>query len=90
MLRHGILGLISNGDKTGYEIMTVFRDSLKHFWTAQTSQIYRELQAMEKEGWITGDSLSPKCDAARVLWGAEWRVPTVSELSDLVAKCDWK
>ncbi len=52
MLKHGILGLISNGDKTGYEIMTVFRDSLSHFWTAQTSQIYRELQAMEKAGWI--------------------------------------
>ena len=52
MLKHGILGLISNGDKTGYEIMTVFRDSLNHFWTAQTSQIYRELQVMEKCGWI--------------------------------------
>ena len=53
MLKHGILGLISNGDKTGYEIMTVFRDSLNHFWTAQTSQIYRELQTMEKSGWIS-------------------------------------
>ena len=53
MLKHGILGLISNGDKTGYEIMTVFRDSLNHFWTAHTSQIYRELQAMEKAGWIS-------------------------------------
>lgn len=37
---------------TGYEIMTVFRDSLSHFWTAQKSQIYRELQALEKNGWI--------------------------------------
>ena len=53
MLKHGILGLISNSSKTGYEIMTVFRDSLNHFWTAQTSQIYRELQAMEKSGWIS-------------------------------------
>lgn len=53
MLKHGILGLINNGDKTGYEIMTVFRDSLNHFWTTQTSQIYRELKAMEKAGWIS-------------------------------------
>ena len=53
MLKHGILGLINNSDKTGNEIMTVFRDSLNHFWTAQTSQIYRELQTMEKAGWIT-------------------------------------
>ena len=58
MLKHGILGLISNGDKTGYEIMTVFRDSLNHFWTAQTSQIYRELQTMEKAGWITETHIS--------------------------------
>ncbi len=53
MLKHGILGLINNGDKTGYEIMTVFRDSLSHFWTAQTSQIYRELKTLEKAGWIS-------------------------------------
>ena len=53
MLKHGILGLISNGSKTGYEVMTVFRDSLNHFWTAQTSQIYRELRAMSKLGWIS-------------------------------------
>ncbi len=52
MLKHGILGLLNYDDKTGYEIMTVFRDSLNHFWTAQTSQIYRELQAMEQAGWI--------------------------------------
>ena len=28
MLKHGILGLLSYGDMTGYQIMTVFRDSL--------------------------------------------------------------
>ena len=58
MLKHGILGLISNGDKTGYEIMTVFRDSLSHFWAAHTSQIYRELKTMEKAGWITQTHVS--------------------------------
>ncbi|MCR5775654.1 MAG: PadR family transcriptional regulator [Lachnospiraceae bacterium] len=52
MLKHGILGLLNYGDMTGYEIMTVFRDSLSHFWVAQTSQIYRELQTLEKNGWI--------------------------------------
>ncbi len=58
MLKHGILGLISNSAKTGYEIMTVFRDSLNYFWTAQTSQIYRELQTMESAGWITRTRVS--------------------------------
>ena len=52
MLKHGILGLLNYGDMTGYEIMTVFRDSLSHFWVAQTSQIYRELQKLEEARWI--------------------------------------
>ncbi len=37
---------------TGYEIMLVFRDSLSFFWSAQTSQIYRELQTLEAKGWV--------------------------------------
>lgn len=52
MLKHGILGLLNYGDMTGYEIMTAFHESLSHFWTAQTSQIYRELHALEQAGWI--------------------------------------
>ena len=53
MLKHGILGLLNYGDMTGYEIMLVFRDSLSHFRTAQTSQIYRELRDLERSGWVT-------------------------------------
>lgn len=53
MLKHGILGLLNYRDMTGYEIMEVFRDSLKYFWVAQTSQIYRELQTLKKQGWVT-------------------------------------
>ena len=52
MLKHGILGLLNYHQLTGYEIMTTFRDSLHFFWNAQTSQIYRELQALEAKGWV--------------------------------------
>lgn len=52
MLKHGILGLLNYGDMSGYEICEVFKDSLSYFWTAQISQIYREIGAMEKNGWI--------------------------------------
>ena len=52
MLKHGILGLLNYGDATGYDIMLAFRKSLSHFWVAQTSQIYRELQVLEDKGWI--------------------------------------
>lgn len=52
MLKHGILGLLNYHDMTGYEVMEVFKDSLNYFWVAQTSQIYRELQGLEKHGWV--------------------------------------
>jgi len=52
MLKHGILGLLNYHPLTGYEIMLVFRDSLHFFWSAQTSQIYRELQTLEAAGWV--------------------------------------
>ncbi len=52
MLKHGILGLLNYRQLTGYEIMIVFRDSLRFFWNAQTSQIYRELQTLEARGWV--------------------------------------
>lgn len=53
MLKHGILGLLNYHDLTGYEIMETFRDSLNFFWKAQTSQIYRELQTLEKKNWVS-------------------------------------
>lgn len=52
MLKHGILGLLNYHDMTGYEIMQTFRDSLRFFWSAQTSQIYRELQKLDEKGWV--------------------------------------
>lgn len=51
MLKHGILGLLNYREMTGYEIKEVFACSLNYFWTAQTSQIYRELQIIEKNHW---------------------------------------
>lgn len=53
MLKHGILGLLNYQDMTGYELMEVFRDSLNFFWDAKTSQIYRELQGLEKKEWVS-------------------------------------
>ena len=57
MLKHGILGLLNYHEMTGYEIKEVFAGSLNYFWTAQTSQIYRELQTIEKNGWTEGTKI---------------------------------
>lgn len=56
-LKHGILGLLNYGNMTGYELDKVFRDSLAFFWTAQTTQIYRELNQMEKNGWVESETV---------------------------------
>jgi DNA-binding PadR family transcriptional regulator len=40
---------------TGYELDKFFKASLSFFWQAQTSQIYRELAAMEDNGWLTSE-----------------------------------
>ena len=58
MLKHGILGLLNYGSMTGYDITRTFKDSLSYFWTAQTSQIYRELQTLKKNGWATDETIA--------------------------------
>lgn len=52
-LKHGLLGLLNYGGMTGYDLSKTFKESLAFFWKAQTSQIYRELNLMEKEGFLT-------------------------------------
>jgi DNA-binding PadR family transcriptional regulator len=52
-LKYGLLGLLNYGEMTGYELDKAFKDSLEFFWQGQTSQIYRELTAMEKRGWLS-------------------------------------
>lgn len=34
--------------------------------------------------------LSPKQDAATVLWGKDWRMPTDDEIYELIKKCTWE
>lgn len=56
-LKHGLLGLLNAGPMTGYELDRSFKRSLAHFWQAQTSQIYRELTAMEDKGWLRSEQV---------------------------------
>jgi DNA-binding PadR family transcriptional regulator len=51
-LKHSILALISRGPKTGYELSKDFEGSTGFFWTASHQQIYKELQEIEKKGWV--------------------------------------
>lgn len=54
-LKHGLLGLLSYESMTGYELNKMFNESLGHFWQAKSSQIYRELDAMEQDGLLISE-----------------------------------
>ncbi|MGL5042729.1 MAG: PadR family transcriptional regulator [Culicoidibacterales bacterium] len=51
-LKQGILGLLTGENKTGYDIHKCFDQSIGFFWKSSRSQVYRELDLMEKQGWV--------------------------------------
>lgn len=48
-----ILGLLSEGPKSGWDIHAAFEASIGQFWSVTRSQIYRELRALETGRLIT-------------------------------------
>ncbi len=52
-LPHGILGFLSYGKMSGYDLAKAFSDSVQFFWNAQNSQIYLSLDKLEKQGFVT-------------------------------------
>ena len=55
-LRYAILGYLSTGPGTGWDISRQFDTGLGWFWTARHSQIYPELKKMTEDGLVTRDS----------------------------------
>lgn len=51
-LKHALLGFLNYGPHTGYELKKVFDVSVAHFWSAELSQIYPALKALETEGLV--------------------------------------
>lgn len=51
-LSHGILGFLSYGSMTGYDLSKAFSSSVKFFWYAQTSHIYLELGKLEQKNFV--------------------------------------
>jgi len=66
---------------TGYELTKEFNESLAYFWHATSQQIYKELDGMEKSGWLVSErvmqsekpnkrvyAITPKGKAALLDW----------------------
>ena len=52
MLKYALLGFLSYGPTTGYELKQTMDGSTSYFWHAKQSQIYTTLKRMEQEGLI--------------------------------------
>jgi len=59
-----MLGLLSLGPRTGYDIKTVVDRSTRFFWAASYGQIYPELRRLESEGLVEGED-APKGGRSR-------------------------
>jgi PadR family transcriptional regulator AphA len=49
-----ILGMLSLGSQTGYEIKSFVDKTTRHFWAASYGQIYPELRRLEEQGLVRG------------------------------------
>jgi PadR family transcriptional regulator AphA len=50
-----VLGLLSLGPRSGYDIKTVVDRSTRFFWAASYGQIYPELRRLEEQGLVEGE-----------------------------------
>lgn len=54
-LKHAIMTALLEDRMSGYELTKSFDTSLGFFWKASHQQIYRELKALEKLGYLRGE-----------------------------------
>jgi DNA-binding PadR family transcriptional regulator len=59
-----VLGLLSLGPRSGYDIKAVVDRSTRFFWAASYGQIYPELRRLEDEGLIEGED-APRGERGR-------------------------
>src|SRR3954471_8646458 len=89
-----VLGMISLGKRTGYEIKQLVDRSTRFFWAASYGQIYPELRRLEEAGLITGHAdpqggrrrraydLTPEGEAALAGWLRDGESRLVLETRD--------
>jgi DNA-binding PadR family transcriptional regulator len=67
MSLHDVLLSLLREPMSGTDLIELFNSSIHHFWKTDLSQIYRALEALEKEGCLNSKSMpSPRGPARRV------------------------
>ncbi|MER6944519.1 PadR family transcriptional regulator [Nonomuraea sp. NPDC000554] len=59
-LRHAVLGLLSEGAASGYDLMKLFDVSLANVWPATQSQLYSELGKLAEAGLVRVAAEGPR------------------------------
>lgn len=54
-LDHAILGFLQYGSSSGYDLKSIFDLSVRNFWPADQSQIYRTLARLQEQELVTMD-----------------------------------
>src|SRR5438105_2540982 len=53
-LQHAILALLNEAPMSGYDLKTSgFDRKVNHFWSADQAQIYRTLDKLVEQGWVS-------------------------------------
>ena len=56
-LKYAILGFLGYSEFTGYDLKKMFDESIRHFWGADQSQIYRTLTQLEQAGFAHAEAI---------------------------------
>ncbi|WP_157253866.1 PadR family transcriptional regulator [Nonomuraea typhae] len=59
-LRHAVLGLLTEGPASGYDLLKLFDASLSNVWPATQSQLYGELSKLADAGLISVSAEGPR------------------------------
>lgn len=52
-LQYAILGILSYKPTTGYDLKCIIDRHINYIWSAKLSQIYRDLGALKRKGYVT-------------------------------------
>jgi PadR family transcriptional regulator AphA len=66
-LRHILLGL-AESECSGYDVKKAFDTSLRNFWRAELSQIYPQLQKLERDGLLESEKAESAHGPQRVVY----------------------
>jgi PadR family transcriptional regulator AphA len=67
-LEHAILGFLNYRSYSGYDLKKIFDKSVRHFWPADQSQIYRTLKGMSEKGWVAIEVIAQEARPDRKLY----------------------